>query len=235
MNDSVRRVTSSERAYDAVRRKILTGALPPRSKLVVAALASGLDLSATPINEALAALEREGLVTYAPHRGYFVSSVTPEAVEEIYSVREVFELLVVRVAAQKPDRPVVERLASILSQARQSIRLGDTTKFSELDVEFHRAIWTSSENSLAVRIGELIAGQMSLLVAATARAPGRFRGAYEEHYEIYRAIKNGDPTAAVAAMRRHVRNAKAALACAGWETPRAETSVSESIAKRRTR
>jgi DNA-binding GntR family transcriptional regulator len=211
MNDLVKRTTLSEGAYAAIRRKILTGALTPSSKLVVATLANGLSLSATPINEALAALEREGLVTYLPHRGYFVSSVTPENVEEVYSVREVFELMAVRFAAQKADHATVQRLAAILREAEQSIRLGDTTTFADLDIEFHRVIWASTDNSLAIRIGELIGGQIRLLVATTARAPGRFRGAFEEHREVYRAIENKDPAAAVAAMRKHIRTAKLAL------------------------
>jgi len=217
MNDMVRRTTLSESAYEAIRRKIVTGALPPSSKLVVGTLANGLGLSATPVNEALAALEREGLVTYLPHRGYFVSEVTPEHVEEVYSVREVFELLAVRLAAEKRDRRTAEQLRSILQQARESIRLGDTSTFSDLDIEFHRVIWTSTNNSLAARIGELIGGQIRLLVATTARAPGRFRGAFEEHSAIYRAIRDGDPKAAVIAMRKHIRNAGTALARASSE------------------
>ena len=217
MNDVVRRTTLSEGAYAAIRRKIITGVFAPGSKLVVATLANGLELSATPVNEALAALEREGLVTYLPHRGYFVSAVTPEQVEEVYSVREVFELLAVRMAAEKADAHTAKRLRDILRDARESIRLGDTSTFSDLDVEFHRVIWTSTNNSLAVRIGELIGGQIRLLVATTARAPGRFRGAFEEHSEIYRAIRDGNPKAAVSAMRKHIRNAGAALARASSE------------------
>jgi len=78
-------------------------------------------------------------------------------------------------------------------------------------------IWTSTNNSLAARIGELIGGQIRLLVATTARAPGRFRGAFEEHSAIYRAIRDGDPKAAVIAMRKHIRNAGTALARATSE------------------
>ena len=211
MNDAVKRTTLSEGAYQAIRRRIITGALPPSSKLVVATLADALKLSATPINEALAALEREHLVTYLPHRGYFVSSVTAENVEDVYSIREVFELLAVRAAAQNADKATIERLGAILRGARESIRTGDTTAFSDLDLEFHSVIWSSTNNSLAMRIGELIGGQIRLLVATTARAPGRFRGAYEEHFDVYRAIKNRDPAAAAAAMRRHIRTAKIAL------------------------
>ena len=226
MNDSIRRTTLSEGAYEAIRRRIVTGGLAPSSKLVVATLANGLDLSATPINEALAALEREGLVTYSPHRGYFVSAVTAENVEEVYSVREVFELLAVRIAAQKADKATIDQLHGLLQQAREAIRLGDTTAFSDLDLAFHRVIWTSTNNSLAIRIGELIGGQIRLLVATTARAPGRFRGAFDEHYEVFRAIKNKNPAAAVTTMRKHLRSAKAALGKAITEKSDADPKAS---------
>jgi DNA-binding GntR family transcriptional regulator len=209
--ESVTRMTLSEAAHQAIRRKIITGVLAPGSKLVVANLANSLNLSATPINEALAAMEREGLVTYAPHRGYFVRTITPEDIQEIYLVRETFELLAVRHAAQNAHKKVAEQLGEILRQSRQSLRATDTTQFSDLDLDFHHVIWNSLNNSLATRIGELIGAQIRLLVAATARAPGRFRGAFEEHNEIYKAIKNRNPVRAESAMRKHLRNAKTAL------------------------
>jgi hypothetical protein len=48
-------------------------------------------------------------------------------------------------------------------------------------------------------------------VATTARAPGRFRGAFEEHNEIYLAIRNGEPARAASSMKTHLHNAKTAL------------------------
>ncbi len=222
--ESVRRTTLSEAAHQAIRRKIITGVLAPGSKLAVANLADSLNLSATPINEALAAMEREGLVTYAPHRGYFVRTVTPEDIQEIYLVRETFELLAVRHAAQNAHKKVAEQLGEILRQSRQSLRATDTTQFSDLDLDFHNVIWNSLNNSLATRIGELIGAQIRLLVATTARAPGRFRGAFEEHNEIYKAIKNRNPVRAESAMRKHLRNAKTALEQAVLEDPGAPVS-----------
>jgi DNA-binding GntR family transcriptional regulator len=208
---SLRRTTLSEAAHQAIRGDIITGVLPPGSKLVVSALADALSLSATPINEALAGLEREGLVTCFPHRGYFVRTVIPEDIEKTYSVREAFELLAVRHAAKSTDKAVIGQLKDIQQQARQSLRENDTSRFSDLDLEFHRVIWNSLNNSLATRVGELIGVQIRLLVATTARAPGRFRGAFEEHNEIYLAIRNGDPAQAASSMRTHLHNAKTAL------------------------
>jgi DNA-binding GntR family transcriptional regulator len=223
----VKRTTLSEAAHQAIRTNIITGVLAPGSKLVVAGLAEALKLSATPINEALAGLEREGLVTYSPHRGYFVRTVTHDDIEETYSVREAFELLAVRNAAKNADTAVIGQLKEILRQARQSLREADASRFSDLDLEFHRVIWNSLNNSLATRVGELIGVQIRLLVATTARAPGRFRGACEEHNDIYQAIRNRDPARAVSSMRTHLHNAKTALERAVVE----ETGTSASRTK----
>jgi DNA-binding GntR family transcriptional regulator len=224
--ESVKRTTLSEAAHQAIRRNIITGVLAPGSKLVVAALAEALKLSATPINEALAGLEREGLVTCSPHRGYFVRTVTPEDIEETYSVREAFEVLAVRNAAKNADKTVIGQLKEILQQARQSLRETDTSRFSDLDLEFHRVIWNSMNNSLATRVGELIGVQIRLLVATTARAPGRFRGAFEEHNDIYQAIRNRDPVRAESSMSTHLHNAKTALEHAVFEEADAGSRVS---------
>ena len=223
--ESVMRTTLSEAAHQAIRRNIITGALAPGSKLVVAALAQALKLSATPINEALAGLEREGLVTYSPHRGYFVRTVTHEDIEETYSVREAFELVAVRNAAKNAEKTVIGELKDILRQARQSLRETDTSRFSDLDLEFHRVIWNSLNNSLATRVGELIGVQIRLLVATTARAPGRFRGAFAEHNDIYQAIRNRDPGRAVSSMRTHLHNAKTALKHAVLEAAGTDSRV----------
>lgn len=211
MKSPVKRMTLSEAAYQAIRRDIITGAMAQGSKLIVSTLAKALGLSATPINEALAALEREGLVSYAPHRGYFVWTITHDNIEQIYSIREVFEALAVRYAAQNADQSVIDQLKAILQQAQVTVRSNDATKFSELDWEFHRTIWSSTKNSLAIRIGELIDGQIQMLTATAVREPGRFRGALNEHLEIFRAIKNRDVAAAEAASNKHIGNARIAL------------------------
>ncbi len=59
--------------------------------------------------------------------------------------------------------------------------------------------WNSLNNSLATRVGELIGVQIRLLVATVARAPGRFRGAFEEHNDIYQAIRDRDLLATLVA------------------------------------
>ena len=190
----MRRTTLSEGAYEAIRRKIITGVLAPSSKLVVATLANGARSvgHADQRSAGRAGTRRAGHLFAAPRLFCVVGDARSMSKRSTrcgkYSSCWPF--------GSPRRRPTLARSSGsrdILREARESIRLGDTSTFSDLDLEFHRVIWTSTNNSLAVRIGELIGGQIRLLVATTARAPGRFRGAFEEHSEIYRAIRMRRP------------------------------------------
>src|SRR5688500_4275538 len=88
MNANTRRKSLRDEAYYAITRHTDDERLAPGSRLIVSALADELRLSATPINEALSALDREGLVSYAPHRGYSVRALTIGDIEEVFTVRE---------------------------------------------------------------------------------------------------------------------------------------------------
>ncbi len=211
MKDQGRRKTLSDEAYDAICARIVDGRLSAGSRLVVTALASELQLSATPINEALAALDREGLVSYAPHRGYSVRSLTVGDIEDVFTVREAIEALAVRLTAEHADAVVMSELEELLARGGAAVRAQDFESFYELDMEFHRALYRASGNALLVRIAELIHGQMQLLVAKAAYTPGRFKGAHLEHEAVMRHIRERKPETAESAMREHIRAAKAAL------------------------
>jgi DNA-binding GntR family transcriptional regulator len=211
MESRPRRRTLGEEAYDTLRQQILLGRLTPGSRLVVSVLAKELQTSATPINEALAALDRERLVSHSPHRGYSVSMVTPDMKDEIYTVRAAVEALAVGLAAKKADPATIEQLAAILDQASVAVQLDQAAVFSELDLAFHRTIWQASASPLVVRIAELVEGQIRLLVATGARAPGRMPCALAEHKRIYKAILGKKSKDAEAAMRTHIKNSKEML------------------------
>lgn len=211
MNEKHRRKTLSDEAYDSITERIVAGRLAPGTRLVVAALADELRLSATPINEALSALDREGLVSYAPHRGYSVRALTMNDIEEVFTVREVIEGLAVRLATERAGEAAVSELERLLRQAGAAVDRHAFAAFYELDMQFHRAIYRASGNSLVVRVAELIHGQMHLLVAKAAYTPGRFKGAQTEHEAILRCVIARNPEEAESVMRQHIRAAKAAL------------------------
>ncbi len=206
INDvSITRHTYAQDAYIAIRTVILEGGLPPGSKVVVRVLAERLGLSPTPIKAALNALEREGFLTAIPHRGFYVAEVSPDDMEEIYELREVLDGMAARKAAGRPNRALAARLTKLLKQQQQCVDQGDLVRYSDLDVEFHYAIWEAAGNARLQQVADNLLGQVRFGSGSSSRLPGRLPDALHEHGAIIAAIEAGDPVAAEREGRHHVR------------------------------
>src|SRR5438552_8520439 len=95
----------SERAYRELRNRIISGDLPPGTRLVEAQVASETGVSRTPVREALKRIAAEGLVSRDGLGGLIVYAASPDEVEQLYLVREVLDGLAARLAAHRvsPD------------------------------------------------------------------------------------------------------------------------------------
>lgn len=202
-----------EVAYNHLRRLILSGELAPGHRVTVQPVTESLGLSPTPIRTALAALERDGLLVIQSHRGYFVPTLTPEDILEIYEIREVIDSVAARRVARSDSRDaVVDALESLLEQQRESIAAEDISAYRDLDLAFHETIWQSSGNHRLLSLAENLLGQVRIGNNVSSRVPGRVRIALDEHAVIVDALRAGSPDEAEQAARAHVREASHALA-----------------------
>jgi|UniRef100_A0A7C3HDE1 DNA-binding GntR family transcriptional regulator len=208
---TLNRTTLNREAYKALRQAILGRKIPPGQKLVVRVLAEELGLSPTPVKEALAALEREGLVVAVPHRGYFVLEPSLEDVREIYSLREVLEGLAARLAVENDGRALLRKLERLFEKQREAAEQGDIEAYGDLDLAFHRTFWEAAGSKRLLATAETIDGQIRMLINSSAAIPGRLPQSRAEHQAILQAVRDKDPQAAETAMRTHVRNAGQAL------------------------
>jgi DNA-binding GntR family transcriptional regulator len=207
---SSNRITLQQEAYRALRSAIINRRIPAGTKLLVRTLAEQLNLSPTPIKGALAALEHEGLVTAVPHRGYFIPLISARDIEEIYALREVVEGLAARLAAELADDRVIRRLRSLIASQHACVPTGNFEKYGDLDLSYHRCIRESSGNRRLLSVTEAFDGQVRLLIDTSTRAR-TLPTSIQEHEVIAQAIAARDPSAAEAAMQRHVREAGRAL------------------------
>lgn len=199
-------------AYGELRRLILSGELSPGSRVTVRPLVDRLQLSATPIRAALAALERQGLLESHEHRGYFVPRLGREDMLEIYEIREAVDSIASRRVAHSAERSaVVATLEDLVEQQRRCVADGDLDAYGELDVLFHKTIWHGSGNRRLVSVADNLLGQVRIGNNISARAPGRLLVALTEHTAIVEALRHGDAQAAERATRDHVRRASVAL------------------------
>jgi DNA-binding GntR family transcriptional regulator len=178
---------------------------------VVDDLAKQLGVSRTPVKEALAKLEREGLVVVNPHRGARVVTITRRDMEEIYELREVVEGLAARLAARNIGTGEIEELRSLVQEGEKALARGDYQAYAEVDLRFHRLIRRASGNRRLQTIMENLDGQIHLLITTSAAVPGRGMVSVGEHLKIVEALEARDARRAEEAMREHVCNARLAI------------------------
>jgi DNA-binding GntR family transcriptional regulator len=194
--DRARFRSEKDRIYQTLRREILTLALSPRQLLVETALAQRFGVSKTPIREALAILQRDGLVEALPRKGYLVTPITVNDVDDLFELRVALEGLAAELAAMRMTPEELAQLESLQPPRATDPTVGDVRKFLEYNGEFHATIARASRNARLVKLIEQMNEEMSRMIAAS----------YEigEHKTVLAALRSGDPTAARAAMVEHI-------------------------------
>jgi DNA-binding GntR family transcriptional regulator len=203
---------SAEQVCDRIRSAILSGELKPGSKLTEQDLAAELEVSRTPVREAIRQLEVERLVSRTPFVGVTVAQLGPEEVIELLDIREVLEGLVARLATRNMDSVHLQRLKKSLQQLAASARKGDVPAYLDQALAFRRALVeccgsaTLSEHVLAIE------NRLRLTASRTALLPGRMEAAIVEHEQLLDAIARGDAEAAERLNRERIRHIRDAVA-----------------------
>lgn len=186
-------------AYRSLRDYILAGAIAPGTQLNQAALADDLQLSATPLREALQRLEAEGLVRVRAHRDVTVTPVVISEVKSIFAVRGRLDEFSIREAAAN----LTEASRAAITGAADDEELWASDPVVA-ERQFHRVVYTSGGNQVLVN-------QLDSLWDRTDRYHYVFRSQsdrtdHDGHRAMALALTTGDVDTAVAEMRRHVES-----------------------------
>lgn len=134
------RPAKSGEVYEAVKRDIMLGELPPGEPLVELELAARFGCSQGPVREALLQLQEEGLVIRQGHRGTRVADCTAAEAVEMFRLRQSIECRGVVRALRNPSRSLVQDLKALVASMEAAAASGDEYKLAELDRDFHRRL-----------------------------------------------------------------------------------------------
>jgi DNA-binding GntR family transcriptional regulator len=178
-------VTERRAPYDALKQAILRSELSPGQPLIETTLAAWLEVSRTPVREALNRLEQDGLVERTD-RGLVVRQRSPEEILDIYETRVALEALVGRVAA---ERRTEYDLRTLRGLAGQMEGVSDEDGRMEMNREFHRAMWRASHNESLIDLLERLNLHLARYPATTLSYPGRWDQATVEHASLVDAVE----------------------------------------------
>lgn len=197
-----------QKAYQALVEAIEDGSLTPSSRIVEVELAARLDMSRTPIREAVQRLEAEGLLVHEPRKGLTVARLTQEKVVELYRMREVLEGAAAAFAAQHASNAEIEVLQQLCRHEHEVI--ADPVMGARHNRQFHQNIFRSAHNSYLLRNLSTLTSSLALLGNYTRHIEGRAEQAAEEHANIVAAIASRNVALAEEVARAHIRAAQEA-------------------------
>src|SRR5665647_3767585 len=141
MSEAFRRPpTAQEAVLGELRRFITTGRLRPGQKIIQDALSAQLGVSRVPLREALKILEGEGQVTYAAHRGYFVTELSLADLIEVYRIRDILETEAVTIAVPQMTAEDIHRLEGAERDVRAAADIADVVAMTSANRRLHFAI-----------------------------------------------------------------------------------------------
>ncbi len=194
-----------------LREQIFAGELAPGSFLDEVALCTRLEISRTPLREALKVLTSEGLLRHEPRRGCFVNEVTEQDLDEIFPVIALLEGRCAFEAARNATDADLQELAVLHERLVGHAEAGRTTDYYATNFIIHEAIISLANNRwLAQAIADL-RRILKLARLQSLAAPGRLQQSLAEHLTVFAALKSRDSEGAEAAMRTHLTRQREAL------------------------
>lgn len=178
---------------------IIRGRIAPGTMLQLGEVADKYEVSRTPIREALTLLERQGLVSAMPYKGYLVRGIEPGDVRDVYLVRRVIEGAAIELATGRITPEALERLASSGPVEADTMR----PEYDEYAHNFHRTIIESSGSPRLLDSFENLYNDVRRFQYAGIGNPRPDLG-YAEHKAIIEAMLAGDPQLARARMDNHI-------------------------------
>jgi DNA-binding GntR family transcriptional regulator len=187
-----------------LEEEIVSGVLPPGTRLDEVQLAERYGLSRTPLREALAQLAASGLIEIKPRAGAYVTQLSPRAMIECLSYTAEVEAIAAMWAASRMTAYERTTLSDLQTRAADSVERGDSDSYFDQNRAFHEAIYAGAHNSYVQEAAERLFLRGAPYRRLQLRQRGRLATSHAEHRAIAEAILAEDGVGAANAIRSHI-------------------------------
>ncbi len=178
--------------YDGLRTAIITGVIPMGERINEKYYAESLNVSRTPVREALRRIQDEEIVEYIPNYGIVVSTFDIEDVKEIYQIRTALDILAATNAMKLMTEEKAIRMETLLDKTDEAQRNHDVETVIEMSKEFNTMIYEFAEMPRLESIQNRLRDYLMRFRDISLTADKRRERALAEHRLIFRCLKNGD-------------------------------------------
>lgn len=215
----MRTADAESRAYSEILRAIITQKYAPGDHLAEAKIAEDLNMSRTPVRNALKKMIASGMLEYSKNIGCRIPLLTPHDMESVFSVRITLERKAARLAAERASKADVERLLALLEREKDLYARRETAEYTQLNEKLHVGIATLADNFYIERFVSQTFWRSELYIfffdrfydkgvpshEKSMRDPAQSRSC-REHEILVNAIAAGNGDAAAEAMMCHINS-----------------------------
>ena len=210
MRPSIDKISESENqplykiVYNKLRDAILNGQLAPGTKLVEQAISSQMQISKTPVREAIRELAQEGLISFKMRHGIAVIDFAEKDIKELVTLRAALEVLGVRLVKDNWTKADTSVLNSILEKIVIAEKTHNYMELPKLDIEFHEYIIKRTDNLRLVKAWKDIASQMNVLFRMIRHFEFSEGYTSASHIELIEAISTKENDVCENIFRAHI-------------------------------
>jgi len=202
----IERPTSlAEVVTSRLRREIVDGEFDFGQALSESKIAARYGVSRTPVREAFARLDLEGLVRTEPQHGTFVLTMDREQFAQISETRAIMEIAALRLAAERNRDELVQRWTRHVAAMKTAMEAGEGRRYSRSDGEFHQVLFDLAANPFLDAAGQSFSAKMAAVRNRLGAQPEHMTRSFAEHVELLALVERNDIAPAVALLERHIR------------------------------
>jgi DNA-binding GntR family transcriptional regulator len=205
------RKSLGEHVFDNLRKAIIRGELPSGKRIVESRIAASMNISRTPVREAIHKLEREGLLNKLPKGGFVVLGITRESIEETFGIRSVLESYAARLAAvqhQKGDLTALERKIDEFQDYLQQNRL---KALPRINTEFHDCLYALSRSPRLIKMINELRDPIYRFRRIILLDKSLAKRSNADHQQMVRQIRKRDADSVEKLVKEHILRGQTAV------------------------
>ena len=208
---AIQKKTLHEEIANSLREMIMSGELMEGDKIKENELCALMDISKTPLREALRVLSAEGLIQLIPNRGSFVTTPTIEEIKEMFDVMSVLEGVCARAAAEKMNDKDFEKLEKLHNQLEKYANRKNQARYIHFNHSYHSFVQELAGNKTLNQIVNGLRQKILLYRFKSLNLPGRFEQSIQEHRNLLEAFRKRDADIAESLIKSHIKKQSDAL------------------------
>jgi DNA-binding GntR family transcriptional regulator len=192
-------------AYNDIRKMIFSNKLKPGQKIPYRSMAERLNMSLTPVVQALKHMEFMGLVHHEQNKGFFVENVTPREIDEAYKLRSILEPKLLAETIPTLDEQGEKKIGTALNEYIDACKKGSLKLKLVKDIQFHMSMAELSGQNLSILILRYLFDFLYLRFGQELIFSRPLEDSADAHTAIFDAIKSKDVKTATMVLKKHIK------------------------------